>query len=246
MRLRPAQTLLGAALSLAIGGTASAALVRSAEHGSVPLVSDAPQGLDAGVVVRPGEVAWRETMRPALNVRLTSAADARSIPGKTAGVPAGTVLFGYKLQGGVAYCPVVHYRAPVPKVQCFRDLDGDDRFDGGYVSNMDGMRSQVIAGYVQRLVAIPKVSYEPVTVAEATPIGAAFIYKGVKGGRHVFLPRIEDENLDDTMACEPVSAAACEIFGLKLEITPQDAGVRIVLLSVRSPRGFQVDVHGLL
>lgn len=233
-------------LAATLCGAAQAQPIPRAEHGSVPLTAERPAGLEHGVTVRPGEVAWTEAFRPAYAVRLVDEAPERRAPGKTAAVPAGTLLFAYELSTGKAFCPMVDYKAPVPKVQCFRDLDNDGRFDAGYVTSVDGLKSQVTAGYVHSLAPMRKLAYQPADARDAQPIEGSFVYKGVRKGQHVFQARIQRETLDSLIACQPVSETSCAIFGMVLEITPKDGAVQIALLSVRSPRVFTVFMTGVL
>lgn len=240
--LIPAAILLTAALC----GQAQAELVRRAEHGSVPLTADRPAGLENAITVRAGDVAWREAFRPAHVVRLVDAAPERKRPGLTAGLPAGTLLFAYRLSGGRAYCPVIDYKVAVPKVQCFRDLDGDGTFDAGYVTSLDGPKSQVTAGFVHSLAPMRKLAYAPADARDAPAIEGSFVYKGVRKDRHVFQVRVQDETLDTLIACEPVSETSCAIFGMVLDVTPKDGAAQIALLNVRSPREFTVFMTGVL
>lgn len=227
---------------LGLAAPAVAELVARAEKGSVPLVAAAPVGLEAPVVVQPGGVAWRETYRPLENVRLLDEVPARVRPG-TRGVAAGTVLYGYRLKGGFAFCPPTDYRASVREVQCFRDFDNDGRFDGAYVSDMRDMKSRVIAAFLHELAPTNKQRYEAVDIAQAAPVPASVIFRGVKKGQALFGLRIEDDDLDNPMLCD-LGADACSVAGLRLRVTPEGEGVRIELLSAAAQRRLDVILTG--
>ncbi|MDO9336842.1 MAG: hypothetical protein Q7T61_10610 [Caulobacter sp.] len=226
----------------ALATPASAALVPRAEQGSVPFVVGAPEGLAAPVVVRAGDVAWRETYRPFMNVRLLDEVPARKRP-STKAVAAGTVLYGYRLSGGYAFCPPTNYRAGVREVQCLRDFNDDGRFDGVYVTDARNMKSRTIAAFLHELTSTRLQRYEAIDVAQAAPIPAAVIFKGVSKGQATFVIRVEDDQLDSTHGCL-LGADSCDLWGLSLKVTSEGEGVRIELLGADSERGVEVILTG--
>lgn len=239
-RLAPVLAALIAVAALA--APASAALVPRAEQGSVPFAAGPPEGLDAPVVIRPGDIAWRETYRPLRNVRLLDEVPARTRPG-TKGVAAGTLLYGYRLSSGYAYCPPTDYRAGVREVQCLRDFNDDGRFDGAYVTDARGMESRTLAAFLHHLSATRLQRYEAVDIAEAAPIPAAIVLRGVRKGQAVFVITIENEQLDSTESCL-LGADSCEILGLSLKVTSEGEGVRVELLGVDPQRAVEVILTG--
>src|SRR5690242_14919881 len=98
MKLAVALTVLSALIP-----AASAQMLQRAEQGSVALSIDAFTHDHQSVTVKQGDTAWTETVRAAKAARLIDAAPQRSRP-KVDGVAAGTVLFGYQLSTGIAYC----------------------------------------------------------------------------------------------------------------------------------------------
>lgn len=232
------------AIAMLIGAAtpAAAGMVARAEKGSVPLVAGAPQGLAAPVTLQPGQTAWTETLRPQSNVRLLDAVPPRIRPG-TKGVDAGTVLYGYRLKGGFAYCPASDYRAPVREVQCFRDFDGDGRFDGAYVSDMRDMKSRVIAAFLHELAPTNKQRYEAIGADQAIAVPATIVFEGVKKGQAVFSLRVEDSRLDGDFTCEP-NTDSCDMLGLTFKIRTEGQAVRLELLNAAPTRGLNVILTG--
>lgn len=242
MSARLALALVALAAGAAQALPAAAALVPRAEKGSVPFVAAAPEGLDSPVVVKVGDVAWRETYRPIENVRLLDEVPARTRPG-TKGVAAGTLLYGYRLSSGYAYCPPTNYRAGVREVQCFRDFNDDGRFDGAYVTDSRGMESRTLAAFLHHLSATRLQRYEAIDIAEAAPIPATIVLQGVRRGQAVFVIRVEDEQLESTESCL-LGADSCNILGLSLKVSSEGEGVRIELLGVDPQRGVEVILTG--
>lgn len=240
--------LLLLALTSAMAAVAAPALagkkVPSAEQGAVPLLAEAPRGLEAPVTVRPGQVAWRETFRPARNVRLLDAAPERKRPAAQA-VPAGTLLFGYRLGSGVAYCPPGDLSRGVISVQCFRDFNQDGRFEGGYVTEYTETGSRYMAGSVHALGAAGNMRYERIAMADAAPIDGAYRFDGFKGQTPLFRLLIDGIQLDKPDPCRPVDEGVCQLAGLTLKVEPQGEAVRIALLEASSDRPFQINMYGL-
>lgn len=233
-----------AALAVAAPAMAGKKVPR-AEHGAMPLIAGAPAGLEAPLTVRPGDVAWRETFRPERNVRLLDAAPERKRPG-VPGVPANTLLFGYRLQSGVAYCPSGDPSRGVITVQCFRDFNNDGKFDGAYVSGDMGRGSRYLAGWVESLAAIGGgVRYERIASADAAPIDGAYSFAGFKGGKPHFRLMVDGARIDGTNVCEPRADGGCDIAGLALKVEPQDDSARVTLLAVSPDRQIQINMYGL-
>lgn len=218
--------------------------VPSAEQGAVPLVVGAPLGLDAPVNVRAGEIAWRETFRPERNVRLLDLAVERKRPAAQA-VPAGTVLFGYRLGSGVAYCPPGDVSRGVITVQCFRDFNRDGKFEGGYVTEYTETGSRYMAGSVHALGPAGNMRYERIEAAEAAPIDGGYRFVGFKGGVAQFRLLIDNIETDIPQACEPAADDACQVAGLTLKVERQGESARISLLAASPDRQIQINMYGL-
>jgi hypothetical protein len=233
------------ALALVLAATPAAAqTVPRRESGSVRLSFGSPLGLDAPVVVREGEVAWRETARPANVVRLLSTAPVRNRPGPVIAVPAGTILYGYELSSGTAYCPrfdlgSVHVR----RVQCFRDFDNDGDFDGAYVADPIADYS-VLPSRVWALTAIVALPYEHGPFA-SPDIPVSVSYLGMRDGEHRFRLRIEEARWEIDLSCAPLEQAdECSILLLHLRVTPQgDGAIGLSLIAQRERRGVQVEMQ---
>jgi hypothetical protein len=243
--LRGRLLLLASMSAFAVAAPAVAGKkVPSAEQGAVPLVVGAPLGLDAPVTVRSGQIAWRETFRPERNVRLLDAAVERKRPAAQP-VPAGTVLFGYRLGSGVAYCPPGDVSRGVIAVQCFRDFNRDGRFEGGYVTEYTGTGSRYMAGSVHALGPAANMRYERIEAADAAPIDGGYRFVGFKGGMAQFRLLIDNIETDMPHACEPAADGACHVAGLTLKIEPQGEGARISLLAASPDRQIQINMYGL-
>ncbi|MBI1404911.1 MAG: hypothetical protein GC145_02145 [Caulobacter sp.] len=240
--------LLLLALTAALAAVAAPAMagkkVPSAEQGAVPLVAGAPLGLEAPVTVQPGEIAWRESLRPERNVRLIDGVKARVRPGAPA-VPAGTLLFGYRLGSGVAYCPASDPQRGTAKVQCFRDFNRDGRFEGGYVTDWQDSGSRYLAGYVHALGPVGGIRYERVEAAETPPVEGGYIFSGFRNGVAQFRLSVEGSTMDNTTPCEPEADGACRICGLTLKITPDGKAARITLIAASPERLIQINMTGL-
>ncbi|MDB5471298.1 MAG: hypothetical protein JWR84_2858 [Caulobacter sp.] len=243
----PGRLLLLLALTapLAVAAPAQAGKkVPSAEQGSVPLVLDAPVGLETPVTIQPGQIAWRETLRPERNVRLLDAAPERKRPGAPA-VPAGAVLFGYRLGSGVAYCPSVDQMRGSVTTQCFRDFNRDGKFEGGYVTDYQGEGSRYLTGFVHALGPAPNLRYERLTIAEAVPTGGHFVFVGFRGQVAQFRFALEEAKMDILSPCQPIAGGACTLNGLTLRIEPAGAAARISLLTASPNRQIQINMTGL-
>ena len=217
--------------------------VPSAEQGAVPFMVGAPLGLENAPTVRPGDIAWRETLRPERNVRLLDAAVARKRPAAP-GVPAGTVLFGYRLGSGVAYCPPGDLSRGVVTVQCFRDFNRDGKFEGAYVTEYMDLGSPYLAGSVHALAAAGNMRYERVSWSDAAPIEGAYRFEGFKAGQPRFRLVVDGVKADDLVTCE-AAEDGCRISGLTLRVEPQGDAARITLLAASPDRQIQLNMYGL-
>jgi len=227
---------IGVTLSLASAAGARAEMVARSEHGVVPLVVVKVEGLETPVVVARGQVAWRVDYRPALNVRLEEDTPLRIRPGRTPGVPAGTVLFGYQLSTGVAYCQPMDYRSGVSQVQCFRDFDGDGTFDGRYVTLLGNARTSVLATKVHGLEPMAKVRYSPLPTSAGHIIPTAVVYEGRKGEGYRFSTRLERGALSDLqLTCTPGTGDRCKVLGMTLAIRPVGDAISITLIEEAAP-----------
>lgn len=221
--------------------SASAQLVSRSEDGTVDYLLAAPIGADAPVDLRPGDVAWRERLRPAQLVRLTSSGVERMRPGRTPGLMSGEILFAYRLSSGFAYCPTRALGPGSSRVQCYRDFDADGDFDGAYVTISRGIESMILPGGLRGLVPMPPVTYEAVDVSEAPEVEAAVIYTGWRNGAPRFRLRVEDEWLRDEEVCAPAGEGACTVNAILLRATPLDrGGARIEILESAPQRGLRI------
>jgi hypothetical protein len=194
---------------------AAAQKIPRAEQGSVPLILDAFAHAHATVTVKQGETAWTENVRAEKAVRLLDAAVERTRP-KVDGIPAGTVLFGYRLSTGFAYCAPIDLAKVNRDVQCLRDLDGDGTFDGSYITSDRGADSRYFSSFLKTLIAIPKTRYEPATSADLAPATARVVFTGVKNGAPRFNLFIDKDKLDNTLECRVRQPGVCDVPGVRL------------------------------
>jgi len=220
---------------------AAAQLVSRSEDGTVDYVLAAPLGPEGAVDLRPGDVAWRERIRPAQLVRLTSSGVERMRPGRTPGLMSGEILFAYRLSSGFAYCPTRALGPGSSRVQCYRDFDADGDFDGAYVTISRGIDSMILPGGLRGLIPMPPVSYEAVDVSAAPEVEASVIYTGWRNGAPRFRLRVEDEWLRDEEVCAPTGEGTCTVNSILLRATALDrGGARIELLESAPQRGLRI------
>ena len=203
-------------LAVALAPTAAAQKIRSAEQGSVPLALDPFTHERATVTVKPGDTAWTEAVRPTKVVRLLDAAPPRVRPGGIDGVPAGALLFGYRLSTGFAYCPEIDTARMSTRVQCFRDLDDDGTFDGGYVTNDTAADSRYFSSFLQGLVAVPKRRYEPAAGADLPAAPVRVVYAGMKKGAPRFNLFVDKARMDNTLECVVQQPGVCDVLGVRI------------------------------
>ena len=218
------------ALAMALAPAAVAQKIPRAEQGSVPLAFDAFDHAHQTVVVKPGETAWTENIRAAKAVRLVDAILERSRP-KVEGVPAGTVLFGYRLSTGMAYCAPIDLARVNRDVQCLRDLDGDGTFDGSYITSDRGADSRYFSSFLKSLTGIKKVRYEPASSADLAPAAARVVFAGMKNGAPRFNLFIDNDKIDDPMECRLHQPGVCDVLGVRFAFGPSEASKDAVTLA---------------
>ena len=221
--------------------SASAQLVSRSEDGTVDYLLGAPVTSGAAVELGVGDVAWRERLRPAQLVRLTSSGVERMRPGRTRGLESGEILFAYRLSSGLAYCPTRVLGEGSSRVQCYRDFDADGDFDGAYVTISRGIDSMILPGGLRGLIPMPPVNYEPVDVSAGPEVEASVIYTGWRNGAPRFRLRVEDEWLRDEQICAPAGEGMCAVNSVLLRVAPLDRGrARIELVEAAPQRGFRI------
>ncbi len=228
------------ALTIAVGAahtsqSASAqGKIPSAEGGSVIFALDPQTEASGPIQVSKGDVAWTETARPALVVRLLDDAIERNRPQKSDGVAAGTLLFGFRLSTGTAYCPAMDLEAHNGRVQCFRDLDDDGTFDAGYVTRSRKSGSRYTPAYVRAIAPVSKYRYEKVDHQLAEPIELAVVFRGMKDGVPTFRVEFEENRAVETTTCEPVTESVCERLGRHIALTDAPDGRQGLMANART------------
>ncbi|EJL21225.1 hypothetical protein PMI01_05283 [Caulobacter sp. AP07] len=231
--MSPAAAILAWALALlapAISSAQPAQMYPRAEQGAVTLVVGVPTGLDVPVTVTPGEVAWTQSARPADGARLVDPLPRRIRPSGKA-LPAGELLFGYRLVGGMAYCPPLPYKG-LRTAQCMRDIDGDGAFDACYIGETRGIRSHFLVALVADLSGCGgRYRYTPAKWSATEAVPVAVLFKGYRDGAPIFLFKIEDQVLEREHRCKPEDDGGCVIMGLRLRAEPVGQAVRITKIS---------------
>jgi hypothetical protein len=219
-----------ALLTPAISSAQSAPMYPRAEQGAVMLIVAPPTSLDAPITVNPGQVAWTQSARPASGVRLVDPLPKRIRPSGKA-LPAGELLFGYRLVGGMVYCPPLPYKG-LRTAQCVRDIDGDGAFDACYIGDTRGIRSHFLVALVADLSGCGgRYRYAPAEWSAGEAVPVAVLFKGYRDGAPVFLFKIEDALLETEHPCRPENDGGCVIMGLRLRAEPVGEAVRITKLS---------------
>lgn len=206
-------------LAAALTPLAHAQKLRSAEDGSVPVRLDAFAPAAATVTVKPNDTAWTEAARPAMAVKLLDASIKRSRP-IVEGVPAGTLLFGYRLSTGYAYCPPLDIDRPTRDVQCYRDLDGDGTFDGGYVTGERDADNPYFSSFLKALMAVPKYRYEEAPATLLPPAPVRMVFAEMKNGAPRFRMYVGRDALKGHVECLPVDADTCDALGVRMSFAP--------------------------
>jgi hypothetical protein len=218
------------ALALALAPAGAAQKIPRAEQGSVPLVFDDFERGHTTVVVKAGETAWTENVRAADAVRLVDPVVERIRP-KVDGVPAGTVLFGYRLSTGTAYCAPIDLSKVVRESQCVRDLDGDGTFDGAYITDDLGVDGRYFSSFLKSLVATKKARYEPASSADLQPAAARVVFAGVQNGAPRFNVFIDGDKLKGPFECRVREAGVCEVLGVRFAYGPAEGSKDAVTLA---------------
>jgi hypothetical protein len=219
-----------ALLTPAISSAQPAPMYPRAEQGAVMLIVGAPTSLDAPITVNPGDVAWTQSVWPAVGVRLVDPLPKRIRPSGKA-LPADELLFGYRLVGGVAYCPSLPYKG-LRTAQCVRDIDGDGAFDACYIGDTRGMRSRFMVALVEDLSGCGgRYRYAPAEWSAREAVPVTLLFNGYRDGAPVFVFKIEDQVLDAERPCKPEGDGVCAIMGLRLRVEPVGEAVRITKLS---------------
>ena len=219
-----------ACLSVMLAPAATAQKLRSAEDGQVPLTLDAFMPQQPTLIVRPGETAWTEGVRPAYAVRLLDQTETRVRP-TVEGVPAGTLLFAYRLSSGYAYCPPLDVTRPTKDVQCYRDVDNDGKFDGGYVTGERNAESPYFSTFLKSLAATPKYRYEHAFGTLLPPAPARVVFAEMKNGAPRFRLYIGREQMKNLIDCEPAEAGVCDALGVRLSFAPADGQKNAITLT---------------
>lgn len=205
-------------------GAAHAQKIPSTEAGIVIFALESQEAMSAATTLSPGDVAWTEVARPALVVRLLDDAEERTRPRKAAAVPAGTLLFVFRLSSGDAYCAPIDPESANGRVQCFRDLDDDGTFDAGYITRSRQPRSHYTPSFVHGIMSVPKYRYEKASFQDAEPIELPIVYRGMKDGEPVFRVEFENNRNIEEKSCEAVSEGVCSQLGRTLEVAPAAGG----------------------
>jgi len=214
------------ALALLVAATAPAATAQkipSAEAGVASLSFAAFAAPAETVTVKPGDAAWTEQILPAYAVRLIDEAKNRPRPG-TDGVPAGTLLFGYQLSTGMAFCPPLDPAKPFKRVQCFRDLDNDGKFDAGYVSGDQDADSRYFSSFLRAIMAVPKYRYERVSGDLLPPATGRIVFVDIKDGAPRFQLHVDKAKMVNITTCRIAEPGVCDAFGVRLKFSPGDGG----------------------
>ncbi|MFZ4122067.1 MAG: hypothetical protein ACOYKM_10435 [Caulobacterales bacterium] len=137
---------------------AGAEAIARTEAGSVPMRIVAVSSEGPWTTRIDGGVFATLTLSPFYAVRVTRDVNRRNRPGPTPGFATGTMLFGYQLEGGMAYCEPLRINDE-RRVQCFRDFNNDGTFDGGYVSANDYNGGRYLISQLESLVPVAPLAY---------------------------------------------------------------------------------------
>lgn len=214
-----------------MAGGAQAQKIPSSEGGIVIFALEPVEAMTEVVEVARGDVAWTETVRPALAVRLLDDAAERTRPQKADAVPAGTLLFGMRLSSGDAYCAPMDPEAANGRVQCFRDLDDDGTFDAGYLTGGRQTGSRYTPGIVRSINAVPKYRYEKASYQDLEAIELPVVFRGMERGMPQFRVEFENNRLIEDKGCEPVSENVCAQNSRAVAVSSAPAG-RVGLLAM--------------
>jgi len=235
------QGIIFAIVSAALAPAALAQKIPSAEAGMAPLVLAGFAPGSGPITVKPGDVAWTEQVHPALAVRLLDEAKPRVRP-NVEGAAAGTLLFGYQLSTGIAYCPPLDPTKSFKRVQCYRDLDNDGKFDGGYVSGDEDADSRYFSNFLSRLAAVPKYRYEPASGDLLPAAMAKIVYVDMSDGAPRFRTRLDNENMENLHTCKVQTPGVCYVLGVWFRFAPaeQPGALTITFEEAAPERSFDV------
>lgn len=226
-----------AAALASVAAPAWADRVARTEMGAIEFSLAAPVGLETPALVNEDAAAWTETLQPRHLVRTTSDGVERIRYGATPGSTAGTLMFGYNLASGMAYCPPLTIGPGSQRVQCLRDFDGDGTFDGSYATPRRGQESVLLVGQLSGLTPMPKVSYEIVDPSLGPTVPAQMIFRGWQNGQARFRLRVQQEWTRGDLACEPNAEGVCDVMGVYVRVTRADNGAaRVELVGVNPNR----------
>lgn len=227
---------------VALAPQAHAQRVATREAGAVELAFAPWSEAIEPRTVRPGEVAWEEALVIPDAVRLLKDVPERVRPGALE-ARAGSVLYGYQLSNGTAYCAPFDLRGSyVQQVQCFRDFNNDGMFDGAYVAQSLHRSTRAFPRHVYGLVGQRgAITYAPIESQDAPRIAARVIFERMSDGA----PRLRLDTHDhvggDEAVCEPVSADMCDWYGVRVQFAAQaDGSVQIQPVVINDGRGFRV------
>ena len=233
------------ALLIAFAPAANAQRVLTREAGSVRIIYAPWEGALEPRILRAGDEAWAETLIIDDAVRLERDVPARVRPGALA-AQAGTVLYGYQLLRGAAYCvPFDLSNDHVRSVQCFRDFNDDGIFDGTYVAESYNRDARAFPQHVYALIGQRgAINYTRLDVSEAPRFPARVVFVRMSDGA----PRLRLETDRDIGSLEDdciiVEAEVCHWAGAVFRFKPQDDGaVEIQRLHVRAERAFSTTMR---
>lgn len=210
--------------AIGLVGSAHAQKIRAADTGAVDLILTGPDvQYFEPITIDKGDVLWVETIRP-MHVRtLIDDVEKRMRP-SIPPVASGTPLIGVRIESGIAFCPSITYEAPVSRVQCFQDFDGDMKFDGGYYTDQRGFDTQFLSGWLRGLAGLaPKISYANADDTVSVPHGQVTVqYNGMRRGTPRFRLYVEQERVDDLMSCEVPEDGICELMGRRFQFAEND------------------------
>lgn len=230
-------------LAIALAPAASAQKLRSAEEGSVPLRFGAFAPAQTTITAKPGDTLWTETVNPAWAVKLLDPTQKRTHP-IVEGVPAETLLFGYRLSSGYAYCPPLDVNRPTRDVQCYRDVDNDGKFDGGYVTGEQDADTPYFSSFLKALAPVPKYRYEPAHGSLLPAAPAHVVFADMKNGVPRFKLHVGKDPMRNLVDCEIVSPGVCDALGVRMNFAAAANGaVTFTFEGSASDRVFDIMNH---
>jgi len=228
------------ALAFALAPAASAQKIRSAEQGAARIQFDAFPHTGKNTTVRNGDLAWSETARHADAVRLLDAVPARTRPGHTDGIDAGSLLTGYRLSSGMVWCAAPSAAAINKAAQCLRDLDNDGTFDAAQVTEWRHAGDEGFEAYVKTIIPMSKAHYEKIDAASLPATRAGAVFAGMKKGTPQFQVVFGPTRLEEPIGCTLVEAGICDFLGVRIRFTEgADKGLILTFESAADSRVFE-------